>query len=225
MSKKTPAVAAIALLLLVALMLRSRSAPSRPYEAIADAGATSASEVPETFSTSGTREAHAEGVPGGPRRTRERSSAIAPLARSCATRSGAPSLSPHRRTNQRASTSRTCFRRRSPSAGRPRAHRAHVHPGSNAPGLLPDGEGLLRRSDGARPRREGRGRPPVAIVGDAKIGGVVESADVLDRSTLRDAEMIKCMRESMLTMTFPPPKQGGFVTVEYPLVFSNDDGG
>jgi hypothetical protein len=33
--------------------------------------------------------------------------------------------------------------------------------------------------------------------------------------------------ESMLSMTFPPPKQGGFVTVEYPIQLSPDepDGG
>jgi len=66
-----------------------------------------------------------------------------------------------------------------------------------------------------------------AVVGDSKIGGIVESADVLDASTIRDPMMIDCMRESMLSMTFPPPKQGGFVTVEYPIEFSPDepDGG
>jgi hypothetical protein len=62
-----------------------------------------------------------------------------------------------------------------------------------------------------------------AIVGDANTGGIVESADVMDRSTIRDQGMIECIRESMLSMTFPPPKQGGFVTVEYPIDFSPDD--
>ncbi len=63
-----------------------------------------------------------------------------------------------------------------------------------------------------------------AIVGDAHVGGVVESADVMDRSTIRDQAMIECMRESMLSMTFPPPETGGFVTVEYPVNFSPDEG-
>jgi hypothetical protein len=35
--------------------------------------------------------------------------------------------------------------------------------------------------------------------------------------------MIECMRESFLSVTFPPPRGGGFVTVKYPVVFSPDD--
>jgi hypothetical protein len=62
-----------------------------------------------------------------------------------------------------------------------------------------------------------------AIVGDEKVGGIVESVDVLDESTLRDPEMIECMRESFLSVTFPPPKGGGFVTVKYPMMFAPDD--
>jgi hypothetical protein len=58
------------------------------------------------------------------------------------------------------------------------------------------------------------------IVGDEKIGGIVESVDVLDESTLRDPEMIECMRQSFLSVTFPPPKGGGWVTVGYPIEFS-----
>lgn len=63
------------------------------------------------------------------------------------------------------------------------------------------------------------------IVGDAKVGGIVESVDVLNKSTLRDPEVIECIRESFLGVTFPPPKNGGYVTVEYPIVFSPDDDG
>jgi len=50
---------------------------------------------------------------------------------------------------------------------------------------------------------------------------------VLNKSTLRDPDVIECLRESFLGVTFPPPKGGGAVTVEYPIVFSNsdDDGG
>ena len=47
--------------------------------------------------------------------------------------------------------------------------------------------------------------------------------DVLDKSTLRDPEFIDCMRQSFLSVTFPPPEGGGMVTVEYPIVFSPGD--
>ncbi len=61
------------------------------------------------------------------------------------------------------------------------------------------------------------------IVGDSKIGGIVESVDVLDKSTLRDPAMIECIRESFLGTKFPPPEHGGWVSVEYPISFSPDD--
>jgi hypothetical protein len=61
------------------------------------------------------------------------------------------------------------------------------------------------------------------IVGDEKIGGIVEAVDVLDKSTLRDPDMIECMRQSFLSTTFPPPSGGGTVTVEYPIVFSSEE--
>jgi hypothetical protein len=61
------------------------------------------------------------------------------------------------------------------------------------------------------------------IVGDEKVGGVVESVDVLDESTLRDPQMIECMRQSFLSVTFPPPKEGGYVTVKYPIAFAPGD--
>jgi len=63
------------------------------------------------------------------------------------------------------------------------------------------------------------------IVGDKSVGGIVESVDVLNKSTLRDPDVIECLRESFLGVTFPPPKGGGAVTVEYPILFSNDDDG
>jgi hypothetical protein len=61
------------------------------------------------------------------------------------------------------------------------------------------------------------------IVGDKGVGGIVESVDVLNKSTLRDPDVIECLRESFLGVTFPAPKGGGAVTVEYPIIFSNDD--
>jgi hypothetical protein len=62
------------------------------------------------------------------------------------------------------------------------------------------------------------------IVGDQKIGGVVEAIDVLDRSTIRDPELIACIRDYFLdNITFPPPQHGGYVQVIYPMVFEPPD--
>ena len=39
-----------------------------------------------------------------------------------------------------------------------------------------------------------------------------------------DKKMETCIRESLMTVTFPPPAKGGVVTVGYPIMFSaNDD--
>lgn len=61
------------------------------------------------------------------------------------------------------------------------------------------------------------------IVGDESVGGIVESAELAEDSDIRDEEFMYCMRESMLSMTFEPPKGGGSVTVTYPFLFSNED--
>jgi len=63
------------------------------------------------------------------------------------------------------------------------------------------------------------------IVGDDETGGIVEAVDVLEKSTLRDPEVIDCMRQSFLGISFPPPEGGGEVTVVYPIVFDPGDGG
>lgn len=61
------------------------------------------------------------------------------------------------------------------------------------------------------------------IVGDESVGGVVESAELGEGSTLDDPEFNTCMRESMLSMAFEPPKGGGSVTVNYPILFDPGD--
>lgn len=44
-----------------------------------------------------------------------------------------------------------------------------------------------------------------------------------------DAKMETCVRESLMTVTFPPPAKGGVLTVIYPVVLEpgddDDDGG
>jgi len=80
-------------------------------------------------------------------------------------------------------------------------------------------QGVLER----HPERSGKVALHFTIVGDERIGGIVEEATVGDESTLRDDEFDTCMTESMMSMTFPPPKGGGSVTVVYPIEFSPGD--
>jgi hypothetical protein len=64
------------------------------------------------------------------------------------------------------------------------------------------------------------------IVGDKKVGGIVDQAKINERTDIADAEFTACVRESMLSMVFAPPDDNGWVTVTYPFKFSpgDDDG-
>jgi hypothetical protein len=65
------------------------------------------------------------------------------------------------------------------------------------------------------------------IVGDKRVGGVVDQATLGDAGTLRDDAFSQCMTESMMSVSFDAPPHGGEVTVKYPIEFSPDepDGG
>lgn len=66
------------------------------------------------------------------------------------------------------------------------------------------------------------------IVGDRRVGGVVDTAYADDAGTLTDPEFSRCMTESMMSITFDaPPGKSGQVTVTYPIEFSpeEDDSG
>ncbi|MFO0740294.1 MAG: AgmX/PglI C-terminal domain-containing protein [Labilithrix sp.] len=71
------------------------------------------------------------------------------------------------------------------------------------------------------------------IVADENLGGVVEEWDDHDAGMVSewtgDAKMETCVRESLMTVTFPPPAKGGVLTVIYPVVLEpgddDDDGG
>lgn len=81
-------------------------------------------------------------------------------------------------------------------------------------------EELLTRDKKAK----GRVEMSFTIVADEKHGGILEDveADHGDGG-LADAKMTTCMRESMSTLAFRPPAHGGYVTVVYPIEFSDDD--
>jgi hypothetical protein len=65
------------------------------------------------------------------------------------------------------------------------------------------------------------------ILGDRKVGGVVDEAKMMDDTTITDPEFQTCVRESMMSVSFAAPPNDGEVTVVYPITFSNsdDDGG
>lgn len=58
------------------------------------------------------------------------------------------------------------------------------------------------------------------IVGDPKVGGIVDQAKINERTTIADTKMTDCLRESMLSMVFAPPDNNGWVTVTYPFEFA-----
>jgi hypothetical protein len=60
------------------------------------------------------------------------------------------------------------------------------------------------------------------IAGDDEVGGVVDEASVDPSSTLTHPALGECMRESMMSLSFPAPQGGGRVAVTYPFVFSPD---
>jgi hypothetical protein len=75
-----------------------------------------------------------------------------------------------------------------------------------------------------RPNLGGKLVLTFSIVGDPSVGGVVEDADFDEESNIQDPEMETCVRESLMTLVFDkPPEGGGFVTVKYPIEFSPGD--
>jgi hypothetical protein len=60
---------------------------------------------------------------------------------------------------------------------------------------------FLRR----KPEAEGNVVVGFEIMGDESVGGVVNSAEIRDESTLRDPSLETCLRESFLSVYFDPP--------------------
>jgi hypothetical protein len=71
------------------------------------------------------------------------------------------------------------------------------------------------------PKLAGRLVMKFAIVGDEDVGGVVEEANVDPESDIKHVDLLECMKESMLALSFPPPEGGGRVEVTYPFVFES----
>jgi hypothetical protein len=73
------------------------------------------------------------------------------------------------------------------------------------------------------PKLGGRLVMKFSIVGDEDVGGVVDEADVDPTSDIKHDALRECMRESMLSLSFAPPEDGGTVQVTYPFVFAAED--
>lgn len=61
------------------------------------------------------------------------------------------------------------------------------------------------------------------IVGDEKVGGIVESAELVEGTTIDDPQLTQCFAESMKTVAFKAPRKGGMVTVKYPFEMTPDE--
>jgi hypothetical protein len=61
------------------------------------------------------------------------------------------------------------------------------------------------------------------IIGDRKVGGVVDEAKLVDGTSIDDGEMQTCVRESMMSVSFDAPPHDGEVTVVYPIEFAPDE--
>jgi hypothetical protein len=58
------------------------------------------------------------------------------------------------------------------------------------------------------------------IVGEPDVGGIVEDAQLAPESDIQHAELVECMSESLMSMSFDPPENGGVMEVTYPFEFS-----
>jgi hypothetical protein len=73
------------------------------------------------------------------------------------------------------------------------------------------------------PKLAGRLEVFFRVIGDKKVGGVVDETRLEEGTTITDREMQTCVRESMMSVSFDAPPGDGELTVVYPIEFSPDD--
>jgi hypothetical protein len=74
------------------------------------------------------------------------------------------------------------------------------------------------------PKRSGTVHAKFVIAGDTKSGGVVESVELQENEkSIHDPEFVMCMRESLMSVVFDAPPNGGKLSVGYPIELSPDD--
>jgi hypothetical protein len=74
-----------------------------------------------------------------------------------------------------------------------------------------------------KPRLGGKLAVYFRVVGDRKVGGVVDDVKMMDDTTLDDVELQTCVKESMMSVSFDAPPNDGELTVVYPILFSPDE--
>lgn len=107
--------------------------------------------------------------------------------------------------------------------------------GSDAPGLsgeyikevigeaIPEVKSCYEKALGENPELGGRLVISFTISGEPDIAGLVDEYEVLvesDTVIATDEMMSECMADTILSLEFSPPKQGGTVEVKYPFVFT-----
>ena len=77
-----------------------------------------------------------------------------------------------------------------------------------------------------RPDAGGTAIVAFELLGDSKIGGVVNDSEVDgSASTLHDGPFETCVRESMYGVYFDPPPSGGRATLRFPVTIAGDGKG
>ncbi len=82
--------------------------------------------------------------------------------------------------------------------------------------------GCYEQAAARRPGLKGKVAFQSVIVGDPNVGGIVESTELKDAGTLDDRELLTCLRESILTLPFPPPRDGNWYRFNFPANFEGD---
>jgi hypothetical protein len=76
-----------------------------------------------------------------------------------------------------------------------------------------------------RPALEGSLKVQFTVVADERLGGVIESSEIIAGSAQADPELRECVQESMYALRLKAPRNGGRVTVTYPFRFAQDPAG
>lgn len=80
-------------------------------------------------------------------------------------------------------------------------------------------EDLLHKNDAAG----GKVFAKFKIVGDEKVGGILDEVEIETEGGLGDEKFVTCMRESLSSIAFEAPPKKGWVTVTYPILMTPDD--
>jgi hypothetical protein len=60
----------------------------------------------------------------------------------------------------------------------------------------------------------------LVVVGDPKVGGVVDQAKLGPKTNVEDPELQTCVRESVMSVSFAAPPEGSPLTVRFPIKLS-----